>query len=81
VAGVPTAAHTLYEADNILLIRYRGFCSLKAWGLKIAKKRGPSMCSRSGGAQADARDVGGQAANVPTDRTAKWALKLIAVAA
>jgi hypothetical protein len=23
-----------------MLMRYRGFCSLKAWGLKIAKTRG-----------------------------------------
>ena len=32
--------HPLYEAANIMLTRYRGFSSLKAWGLKIAKKRG-----------------------------------------
>jgi hypothetical protein len=30
--------HPLYEAANRMLTRYRGFCSLKAWGLKIAKK-------------------------------------------
>jgi transposase len=70
-AGGGEVCHTLYEADNIMLARYLGFCSLKAWGLKIAKKRGPSMCSRSGGAQADARDGVGQAANVPTNRTVK----------
>jgi transposase len=32
--------HPLYEAANGMLTRYRGFCSLKAWGLKIAKTRG-----------------------------------------
>jgi transposase len=30
----------LYEAGNGMLTRYRGFCRLKAWGLKIAKTRG-----------------------------------------
>ena len=29
-----------YEAPNIMLTRFRGFSSLKPWGLKIAKKRG-----------------------------------------
>jgi transposase len=28
------------RAANGMLTRYRGFCSLKAWGLKIAKTRG-----------------------------------------
>jgi transposase len=39
-AGDGDVRHPLYEAANIMLIRYRGFSSLKAWGLKIAKKRG-----------------------------------------
>ena len=39
-AGDGDVRHPLYEAANIMLTRYRGFCSLKAWGLKIAKKRG-----------------------------------------
>jgi hypothetical protein len=32
--------HPLYEAANIMLIKFRGLSSLKAWGLKSAKKRG-----------------------------------------
>ena len=39
-AGDGDVRHPLYEAANIMLTRYRGFSSLKAWGLKIAKKRG-----------------------------------------
>jgi transposase len=39
-AGDGEVRHPLYEAANIMLIRYRGFSSLKVWGLKIAKKRG-----------------------------------------
>jgi transposase len=39
-AGDGDVRHPLYEAANIMLTRYRGFCSLKAWGLKIAKRRG-----------------------------------------
>jgi transposase len=39
-AGDGDVRHPLYEAANGMLTRYRGFCSLKAWGLKIAKKRG-----------------------------------------
>jgi transposase len=39
-AGDGEVRHPLYEAANIMLTRYRGFSSLKAWGLKIAKKRG-----------------------------------------
>ena len=39
-AGDGDVRHPLFEAANIMLTRYRGFCSLKAWGLKIAKKRG-----------------------------------------
>jgi|SRR5215813_5574924 len=39
-AGDGEVRHPLYEAANIMLIRYSGFSSLKAWGLKIAKKRG-----------------------------------------
>src|SRR5215475_3747755 len=31
--------HPLYEAANMLK-RYRGFFSLKTWGMKIAKKHG-----------------------------------------
>jgi transposase len=38
-AGDGEVRHPLYEAANIMLTRYRGFCSLKTWGLKIAKKR------------------------------------------
>jgi transposase len=39
-AGDGDVRHPLYEAANNMLVRYRGFSSLKAWGLKIAKKRG-----------------------------------------
>jgi transposase len=39
-AGDGEVRHPLYEAANIMLTRYRGFCSLKAWGLRLAKKRG-----------------------------------------
>jgi transposase len=39
-AGDAEVRHPLYEAANIMLTRFRGFSSLKAWGLKIAKKRG-----------------------------------------
>ena len=39
-AGDGEVRHPLYEAANIMLTRYRGFSGLKAWGLKIAKKRG-----------------------------------------
>lgn len=39
-AGDGDVRHPLYEAANIMLTRFRGFSSLKAWGLKIAKKRG-----------------------------------------
>jgi transposase len=39
-AGDGDVRDPLYEAANIMLTRYRGFCSLKAWGLKIAKTRG-----------------------------------------
>src|SRR5262245_49707375 len=39
-AGDGEVRHPLYEAANIMLTRFRGFSSLKAWGLKIAKKRG-----------------------------------------
>jgi transposase len=39
-AGDGEVRHPLYEAANIMLTRYRGFSSLKAWGLKIAKKHG-----------------------------------------
>jgi len=39
-AGDGDVRHPLYEAANGMLTRYRGFCSLKAWGLKIAKTRG-----------------------------------------
>jgi transposase len=39
-AGDGEVRHPLYEAANSMLTRYRGFCSLKAWGLKIAKTRG-----------------------------------------
>jgi transposase len=39
-AGDGEVRHPLYEAANIMLTRFKGFSSLKAWGLKIAKKRG-----------------------------------------
>jgi transposase len=39
-AGDGDVRHPLYEAANVMLTRYRGFCSLRAWGLKIAKTRG-----------------------------------------
>jgi transposase len=39
-AGNGAVRHPLYEAANGMLTRCRGFCSLKAWGLKIAKRRG-----------------------------------------
>jgi transposase len=39
-AGDGEVRHPLYEAAHIMLTRYRGACSLKAWGLKIAKRRG-----------------------------------------
>jgi len=39
-AGDGDVRHPLYEAANGMLTRYRGFCSLKAWGLKIPKTRG-----------------------------------------
>ncbi len=39
-AGDGDVRHPLYEAANSMLARYRGFCSLNAWGLKIAKRRG-----------------------------------------
>jgi transposase len=39
-AGNGEVRHPLYEAANIMLTRFKGFSSLKAWGLKIAKKRG-----------------------------------------
>jgi transposase len=40
MAGDGDVRHPLYEAANVMLARYRGFSSLKAWRLKIAKKRG-----------------------------------------
>jgi len=42
--------HPLYEAANMLK-RYRGFFSLKTWGMKIAKKHGHKNL-RGGSAQA-----------------------------
>lgn len=30
----------LYEAANIMMTRFRGFCALKAWGLRYAKMKG-----------------------------------------
>ena len=39
-AGDGEVRHRSNEAANIMLTRFRGFSSLKAWGLKIAKKRG-----------------------------------------
>jgi transposase len=39
-AGDGDVRHALYEAANIMLTRFRGFNSLKAWGLKVAKARG-----------------------------------------
>jgi transposase len=39
-AGDGDVRHPLYEAANNMLVRFRGFSSLKAWGLKLAKKRG-----------------------------------------
>lgn len=39
-AGDGEVRHPLYEAANIMLTRFRGASSLKAWGLKLAKKRG-----------------------------------------
>jgi transposase len=41
-AGDGEVRHPLYEAASIMLTKYRGFSSLKAWGLKIAKRRGHS---------------------------------------
>jgi len=39
-AGDGEIRHSLYEVANIMLARSKGFSGLKAWGLKIAQKRG-----------------------------------------
>jgi transposase len=39
-AGDGEVRHPLYKAASIMLTKYKGFCSLKAWGLKITKKPG-----------------------------------------
>lgn len=39
-AGDAEARHPHYEAANIMLTHFKGFSSLKAWRMKIAKKRG-----------------------------------------
>jgi transposase len=39
-AGGGEVRHPLYEAANLMLTRSKGFSSLKAWDLKIAKKPG-----------------------------------------
>ncbi|MCQ4191275.1 transposase [Methylocystis suflitae] len=39
-AGNGAVWHPLYALTNNMLVRFRGFSSLKAWILKLAKKRG-----------------------------------------
>ena len=81
--------HPLYEAANIMLTRFRGFSSLKAWGLKIAKKRGPRACVAVARKLAvimhamwrDGTEFHFKEADVPTDRTVKGSPKLIGMTA
>lgn len=52
--------YPLFEATNIMMTRFKGFGSLVAWGLKIAKQGGQWARLRGGRAQAfgaHARDV------------------------
>jgi transposase len=39
-AGDGEVRTALYEAANIMMTRFQGFCALKAWGLRYAKKKG-----------------------------------------
>jgi transposase len=89
-AGDGEVRHPLYEAANIMLTRYRGFSSLKAWGLKIARKRGHQRACVAVARKLavimhamwrDGTEFRFQAADVSTDRTVKESPKRIAVAA
>ncbi|MGB8525753.1 MAG: IS110 family transposase [Rhodoplanes sp.] len=89
-AGDGDVRHPLYEAANGMLTRYRGFCSLKAWGLKIAKTRGyKRACVAVARKLAvimhamwrDGSEFRFKEPKTPTDRTRKVTPKLIEVAA
>jgi transposase len=89
-AGDGEVRHPLYEAANIMLTRYRGFSSLKAWGLKIARKRGHQRACVAVARKLavimhamwrDGTEFRFKAADVSTDRTVKESPKRIAVAA
>lgn len=89
-AGDGDVRHPLYEAANIMLTRYRGFTSLKAWGLKIAKKRGHQRACVAVARKLavimhamwrDGTEFCFTAAKEPTDRRAKGLPKLIEAAA
>jgi len=89
-AGDGDVRHPLYEAANIMLTRYRGFCSLKAWGLKIAKKRGHKRACVAVARKLavimhamwrDGSEFRFKEPKASTDRTAAAAPKLIGTAA
>jgi transposase len=89
-AGDDEVWHPLYEAANIMLTRFRGVSSLKAWGLKIAKKRGHQRACVGVARKLavimhamwrDGTEFPFKEANVPTDRSVKGSPKLIGMAA
>jgi transposase len=89
-AGDGDVRHPLYEAANIMLTRFRGFSSLKAWGLKIAKKRGHQRACVAVARKLavimnamwrDGSEFRFKEANVPTDRTVKSSPKFVGMAA
>jgi transposase len=74
-AGDGEVRHPLYEAANIMLTRYRGFTSLKAWGLKIARQEArPPARLRGGGAQARRDHARGTAPSAASRRRPRIAL-------
>jgi transposase len=82
--------HPLYEAASIMLTRFRGFSSLKAWGLKIAKTRGHKRACVAVARKLavimhamwrDGSEFRFKEPKAPTGRTATVAPKLIGVAA
>jgi transposase len=89
-AGDGEVRHPLYEAASIMLTRFRGFSSLKAWGLKIAKTRGHKRACVAVARKLavimhamwrDGSEFRFKEPKAPTGRTATVAPKLIGVAA
>ena len=89
-AGDGEVRHPLYQAANIMLTRFRGFSSLKAWGLKIVKKRGHQRACVAVARKLavimhamwrDGAEFHFNEADVPTDRTVKGSPKLIGMTA